>query len=190
MFEVEEDSAGNENDLYSMEVSETKTLYLLGSDWTGDELKRTLERLQTQNEVSVSEVVDGIINIPYAYRSISEVPKTPDEVRKKEYPVLELQFLDSAVKNENLEKAKFAVSILNGNMKTYSSIVQGTILASAANVFWGQEANEILGRLGNLEEQEVGRLVGEWMEKRLGKSGQPARKKSAHQKYAYNFKVY
>ena len=178
MFEVEEDSAGNENDLYSMEVSETKTLYLLGSDWTEDELKRTLERLQTQNEVSVSEVVDGIINIPYAYRSISEVPKTPDEVRKKEYPVLELQFLDSAVKNENLEKAKFAVSILNGNMKTYSSIVKGTILASAANVFWGQEANEILGRLGNLEEQEVDRLVGEWMEKRLGKSGQPARKKA------------
>lgn len=176
-FETADGTSGKDNDLYFVEVSEKKTLYLLGSDWDCEYLKERLNKLKQERQIIVSEIVNEISNVWYAYQSVSEHFKDTDEVKKDEYPALEMQFLHSAVQNENLEKARFALAVLNENMKEYSEVVKGAVLSAACSIFWNEEADEKLEQLGKLEGDKVGGILTQWLEKRLGRQAEPVRKK-------------
>lgn len=167
-----------DNDLYSVEVSERKILYLLGSDWNDEKLSKKLNEWTQRGQVTVSQIVDDLSDVWYAYRSVSEQLKDTGEERKNEYPALELQFLQSAVQNENLEKARFALSVLKENMNGYSGIVKGAVLSAACGIFWNEQADEKLEQLGKLEEEEIGNTLSQWMEQRLGRKSAPVRKKA------------
>lgn len=140
-FEQKNDKSSN---LYSTNVSRDRTLYLLASDLDKDVLESSLKGLSEKegDKVYVSNVAEGIENIHSAYHSICG--STAKEIPMRgEYPVLELQFLKTAIEEENINKAEFSVRILKENLIHYSDAMRGAVLMTVGTIFCKGDMNRV-----------------------------------------------
>lgn len=164
-FEQKNDKSSN---LYSTNVSRDRTLYLLASDLDKKILESRLHNLSEKegDEVYVSGVVEGVQNIHSAYHSICG--STAKEIPMRgEYPVLELQFLKTAIEEENINKAEFSVRILKENLIHYSDAMRGAVLMTVGTIFCKGDINRVNQYIYNMREfdlKSVCSVFDRWLE--------------------------
>lgn len=160
------------SNMYAMDVNDRKVIYLVASDMDGKKLQEHLDDFcrEAGEKASVSSLTDGVESIPQAYRSICSVAGGEESETRlyADYPVLELQFLQAAFEEENVDKAQFAVSMLDKSVSDCDDSVRGAILFAAGTIFCGGKVDDInveMGAMENFGVENSRKKLDEWIRK-------------------------